>query len=86
MFCMGTQLVIPLRVYDDMEAAQRFLVEVFGVKRGRLIRDPNGRPFHAEVHTGDSVIWIHRVDLNTAWFQPGPCRPNLGVSLSSLTM
>jgi uncharacterized glyoxalase superfamily protein PhnB len=59
---MGTQSVIPLRVYDDMEAAQRFLVDVFGFKRGRLDRDPSGRPVHAEVHTGDSVIWIHRVD------------------------
>jgi len=59
---MATQPVIPLRVYDDMEAAQQFLVEVFGFKRGQLIRDPRGRPFHAEVSTGDSVIWIHRVD------------------------
>src|SRR5467141_3161669 len=59
---MGAQPVIPLRVYEDMEAAQRFLVDVFGFKEGRLIRDGNGRPFHAEVHTGDSVIWIHRVD------------------------
>jgi len=59
---MGAQPVIPLRVYEDMEAAQRFLVDVFGFKQGRLIRDSNGRPFHAEVHTGDSVIWIHRVD------------------------
>ena len=45
-----------------MEAAQRFLVDVFGFKEGRLVRDASGRPFHAEVHTGDSVIWIHRVD------------------------
>src|SRR2546428_750111 len=59
---MGAQPVIPLRVYEDMEAAQRFLVDVFGFKQGRLVRDPSGRPFHAEVHTGDSVIWIHRVD------------------------
>src|SRR5437879_2953515 len=59
---MGTQPVIPLRVYEDMEAVQQFLVDVFGFKRGRLDRDPNGRPVHAEVSTGDSVIWIHRVD------------------------
>jgi MerR family transcriptional regulator, thiopeptide resistance regulator len=59
---MLTHPVIPLRVYDDMEAAQRFLVEVFGFKRGRLDRDSNGRPVHAEVSIGDSVIWIHRVD------------------------
>jgi uncharacterized glyoxalase superfamily protein PhnB len=59
---MGSQSVIPLRVYDDMEAAQRFLVDVFGFKLGLLTRDPSGRPFHAEVSMGDSVIWIHRVD------------------------
>jgi uncharacterized glyoxalase superfamily protein PhnB len=59
----GAQPVIPLRVYEDMEAAQRFLVDVFGFKEGRLIRDSSGRPFHAEVHAGGSVIWIHRVDL-----------------------
>jgi len=59
---MGTQLVIPLRVYDDIEAAQRFLVDVLGFKRGRLDRNPSGRPVHAEVSTGDSVIWLHRVD------------------------
>jgi MerR family transcriptional regulator, thiopeptide resistance regulator len=59
---MGTQSVIPLRVYEDMEAVQRFLVDVFGFKRGRLDRDPSGRPVHAEVSMGDSVIWIHRVD------------------------
>jgi uncharacterized glyoxalase superfamily protein PhnB len=59
---MGTQSIIPLRVYDDIEAAQRFLVDVFGFKQGRLDRDPSGRPVHAEVSNGDSVIWIHRVD------------------------
>lgn len=59
---MSDQHVIPLRVYEDMVAAQRFLVDVFGLKEGRLVRDASGRPFHAEVHTRDSVIWIHRVD------------------------
>src|SRR2546422_8007749 len=59
---LRTQPVIPLRVYDDMEAAQHFLVDVLGFKRGRLDRDPSGRPVHAEVSTGDSVIWLHRVD------------------------
>jgi uncharacterized glyoxalase superfamily protein PhnB len=58
---MKPQPIIPLRIYDDMEAAQRFLVDVFGFKQGRLDRDPSGRPVHAEVSNGDSVIWIHRV-------------------------
>src|SRR4029077_8475569 len=59
---MGTQQIIPLRVYADLEAAQRFLVEVFGFKKGVLTRDHSGRPFHAEVSIGDSVIWMHRID------------------------
>src|SRR5207245_9612060 len=59
---MNAQSIISLRVYEYMEDAQMFLVDVFGFKQGQLIRDPSGRPFHAEVHTGDSVIWIHRVD------------------------
>ena len=27
-----------------------------------MVRDQSGRPFHAEVYAGDSIIWIHRVD------------------------
>ncbi|HVH14496.1 MAG TPA: hypothetical protein VNA15_02100 [Candidatus Angelobacter sp.] len=48
----GAHRIIPLRVYEDIEAAQRFLVDVFGFKKGRLVRDAHGRPFHAEVHIG----------------------------------
>ncbi len=59
---MYKQSVIPLLVYEDIEAAQRFLEEAFGFKRGVLERNSSGRPVHAEVSLGDSVIWIHRVD------------------------
>ena len=55
------QRVIPLLVYEDIEAAQSFLVEAFGFVRGVLERDSNGRPIHAEVSMGDSAIWLHRV-------------------------
>lgn len=58
---MYKQSVIPLLVYEDIEAAQRFLVDAFGFKRGVLERDPTGRVVHAEVTLGDSVIWMHRV-------------------------
>lgn len=58
---MGKQRIIPMLVYEDIEAAQRFLVEAFGFERGVLERAPTGSVVHAEVSIGDSVIWIHRV-------------------------
>ena len=56
------QPIIALRVYENIEAAQRFLVEAFGFKPGVLERDHTGRAVHAEVSTRGSVIWLHRVD------------------------
>jgi uncharacterized glyoxalase superfamily protein PhnB len=57
---MGNQPIIPLLVYEDIEAAQSFLVEAFGFERGVLERDPGGRVVHGEVSFGGSVIWLHR--------------------------
>jgi uncharacterized glyoxalase superfamily protein PhnB len=53
---MYKQRIIPLLVYEDIEAAQRFPVEVFGFERGVLERAPSGKVVHAEVSLGDSVI------------------------------
>jgi uncharacterized glyoxalase superfamily protein PhnB len=47
-----------LLVYDDLGAAQEYLVRVFGLNAGRLQRDAGGRVVHAEVHAGDQVIWL----------------------------
>ncbi len=58
---MSKQAVIPMLVYEDIEAAQQFLVEAFGFERGVLERDPTGRVVHAEVSNKDSAIWLHRV-------------------------
>ncbi|HEY8776985.1 MAG TPA: VOC family protein, partial [Gaiellaceae bacterium] len=56
------QSIIPLLVYEDIEAAQRFLVQAFGFEGGVLERDPSGgRVVHGEVSLGGSVIWLHRV-------------------------
>ena len=52
---------IPLLVYADIEAGQRFLVDVFGFEQGRLDRDGDGNVVHAEVHTRSGAIWLHRV-------------------------
>jgi len=51
---------IALLVYDDIEAAQRYLVEVFGLGPGRVDRDGTGTVVHGEVEAGDGVIWLHR--------------------------
>jgi MerR family transcriptional regulator, thiopeptide resistance regulator len=48
-----------LLVYDDLGAAQEYLVRVFGLTAGPLQRDGNGRAVHAEVRAGDQVIWLH---------------------------
>lgn len=51
---------LTLLVYRDIEAAQRYLVDVFGFARGELARDPDGRVVHGEVYAGDGLIWLHR--------------------------
>ena len=55
------QPVIPMLVYEDVEAAQNYLVKVFGFERGALERADGGLAVHAEVHVKDFVIWMHRV-------------------------
>ena len=53
--------VIPVLVYEDIEAAHDFLVEVFGFTSGGLHRVDDGTVVHAEVRNGDAAIWLHRV-------------------------
>lgn len=50
---------LTLLVYRDIEAAQRHLVDVFGLVAGALTRDEEGRVMHGEVFAGDGVIWMH---------------------------
>lgn len=52
--------IIPLLVYQDIQAAHVFLVNAFGFAPGRLDRDPNGNVVHGEVRAADQVIWLHR--------------------------
>ena len=49
---------LTLLVYKDVEAAHRFLVEIFGFGPGTVTRH-DGETFHAEVFAGDGVIWLH---------------------------
>ncbi len=53
--------VIPVLVYEDIEAAHDFLVRAFGFTSGGIHRTDDGTVVHAEVRAGDSPIWLHRV-------------------------
>jgi uncharacterized glyoxalase superfamily protein PhnB len=54
-------VVIPVLVYEDIEAAHDFLVQVFGFDSGGLSRAEDGTVVHGEVRMGDSAVWLHRV-------------------------
>jgi MerR family transcriptional regulator, thiopeptide resistance regulator len=53
--------IIPLLVYDDIAKAHDFLVEAFGFDSGGVERNAEGQPMHAEVRSGEVVVWLHRV-------------------------
>ena len=53
--------VIPVLVYEDIEAAHDFLVGAFGLTSGGLHRLDDGTVVHAEVRNGDAAIWLHGV-------------------------
>lgn len=59
----NSKRITPLLVYEDIEASHDFLVNVFGFQAGRIDRDDEGHIVHGEVHTGDEVIWLHRVTV-----------------------
>jgi uncharacterized glyoxalase superfamily protein PhnB len=53
--------VIPILVYEDIQAAHDFLVDAFGFSSGGVERDEAGQPVHGEVNAGQFTIWLHRV-------------------------
>lgn len=53
--------VIPVLVYEEIEAAHDFLVGTFGFTSGGLHRLDDGTVVHGEVRNGDATIWLHRV-------------------------
>jgi uncharacterized glyoxalase superfamily protein PhnB len=57
---MASQNVVPLLIYEDIPAAQRFLVNAFGFVAGILERDGDGRVVHGEVAINGTAIWLHR--------------------------
>jgi DNA-binding transcriptional MerR regulator len=50
---------LTLLVYQDVEAVQRFLVDVFGFAPGAVTKHGAGKAVHAEVFVGDGMIWMH---------------------------
>jgi uncharacterized glyoxalase superfamily protein PhnB len=53
--------LIPVLVYEDIQAAHDFLVSAFGFASGGLHRDGRGTVVHAEVRCGDAPVWLHAV-------------------------
>ena len=52
--------LIPVLVYEDIEAGHDYLVNVFGFESGGVERTPDGTVVHAEVRTRNGPIWLHR--------------------------
>jgi MerR family transcriptional regulator, thiopeptide resistance regulator len=62
--------VIPILVYEDIEAAHDYLVRVFGFTSGGLHRADDGSVVHGEVRNGGAAIWLHRVTQEHAMASP----------------
>lgn len=65
-----SQNVIPLLIYEDIAAVQRFLVSAFGFEAGILERDGEGRVVHGEVSMNGTAIWLHRATANHGLASP----------------
>jgi MerR family transcriptional regulator, thiopeptide resistance regulator len=70
--------VIPLLVYEDIEAAHDFLVEAFGFQPGGVERDPDGNVVHGEIRWASNVIWLHRVTEEHDLASPKSATPATG--------
>jgi MerR family transcriptional regulator, thiopeptide resistance regulator len=53
--------IVPVLVYEDIEAAHDFLIAAFGFTSGGLHRGQDGHVVHGEVRTGGAAVWLHRV-------------------------
>jgi len=50
---------ISILVYADIAAAHDYLIRVFGLGPGEIMRDPDGNAVHAEIQAGDGEFWLH---------------------------
>jgi uncharacterized glyoxalase superfamily protein PhnB len=62
--------LVPILVYDDIEAAHDYLVDTFGLTSGGLHRLDDGTVVHGEVRNGDAPIWLHRVTAESEMDSP----------------
>jgi AraC-like DNA-binding protein/uncharacterized glyoxalase superfamily protein PhnB len=53
--------IVPVLVYEDIEAGHDYLVRTFGFTSGGLHRIDDGSVVHGEVRMGKCAIWLHRV-------------------------
>ena len=70
--------VIPILVYEDIEAAHDFLVDTFGFTSGGLHRADDGAVVHAEVRAGECPIWLHQVTAEHAMATPKGASASFG--------
>jgi uncharacterized glyoxalase superfamily protein PhnB len=73
-----TAKIIPVLVYEDIEAAHDYLVEVFGFSSGGLYRLDDGKVIHGEVCLGDAVVWLHAVSAEHEMGSPKDVSPSHG--------
>lgn len=74
--------VIPVLVYEDIEAAHDFLVEVFGFTSGGLHRLEDGTVVHGEVRLGEEPIWLHMVTAERQMGSPkGAAQSHSGLTV-----
>ncbi len=75
--------VIPILVYEDIEAAHDYLVETFGLTSGGLHRLDDGTVVHAEVRNGEAPIWLHRAAADHEMASPrGAAMSHGGLSVN----
>ena len=70
--------VVPVLVYEDIEAAHDFLIRTFGFTSGGLQRDDSGNVVHGEVRVGAAPIWLHAVAPDHQMASPRACSQSHG--------
>ena len=70
--------IIPILVYENIEAAHDFLIRAFGFTSGGIFRTDDGTVVHAEVRAGDCPIWLHRVTEEHEMASPKGARGSHG--------
>ena len=73
---------ISILVYSDLQATYDFLIRVFGLGAGELIRNDQGQAIHAELQAGDGVVWLHAEAPESGLSSPG----TLGAATASMAV